>query len=796
MTRNEQLRRGDRYLLSGEFHYFRVPRRHWRPRLRQARDLGLNAVSIYVPWNWHAPTPDGHDFTGAEVAERDLHGALAEIADAGLGCVLRPGPFITAEWRHGGIPRWLWEEHPEVRAVNSAGAPTPPATSYPVLTYGHPVYVERATRWVEAVLDVAAPHLGPDGCVINIQLDDEPSYWWQLYDPLAIDYNPVLVDPDGDAPSAYGAWLLARHGSLDAVNAAHGSSAARPRDLGPPRAYAAGPADMARMADWHAFKLDQINEHMGHLHGVVAPRAPGVQISMLQPYLLAVQPGHFAGYVRREGLDMQLTNEVYLTLFEAMNCPETKVGHVVAAYEDYHMWRAGTPGRPVTMELQGSNASYIPPGAMELLYGITVARGIQGVNFYMLVGGENPPGFENQTGSAYDTSCPISATGEERPHAAAIAKMSAIVRAAEPAVLAAEPLRDVWCGWYPPYSTTVLTAGMAAPDLAELMDRTFSAGFYGTATTPSLQALMALSGVSHGAVDITGDADLSACRQLWVLGHQRMAADVQRRLLDYVRGGGHLVVLPRLPELDEDGTPGAPLAEALFGTRSGGAAPVEYPSFAATGGSFAIVATAGGQRLAAPGPAAVLPRADGAEVVAVDADTDAPCALRRSVGDGTLTLLGFRLEYAPTEARDHGDFLIGMVEEAVGARATVTADPVCTAMQLSGPLGGLLCVVNPTDLPRRTAVTYTAANGERRELPEIGLPGKGARLLPVDLALPGGVTLVSATAELVGVETEPARDGGGDGELVLRFAADGDVVLRSGEETRQYATTSGVLRHA
>ena len=90
------------FLLSGEFHYFRVPRGEWRNRLDTMAAAGLRTASIYVPWNWHAPAPDVTDFTGKQVPERDLAGALREIAAAGLECVFRPGPFITAEWRNGG----------------------------------------------------------------------------------------------------------------------------------------------------------------------------------------------------------------------------------------------------------------------------------------------------------------------------------------------------------------------------------------------------------------------------------------------------------------------------------------------------------------------------------------------------------------------------------------------------------------------------------------------------------------------------------------------------------------------
>uniref|UniRef100_A0A2K5XRY0 Galactosidase beta 1 like n=1 Tax=Mandrillus leucophaeus TaxID=9568 RepID=A0A2K5XRY0_MANLE len=101
----------DRFLLdgapfryvSGSLHYFRVPRVLWADRLLKMRWSGLNAIQFYVPWNYHEPQPGVYNFNGS----RDLIAFLNEAALANLLVILRPGPYICAEWEMGGLPSWL-----------------------------------------------------------------------------------------------------------------------------------------------------------------------------------------------------------------------------------------------------------------------------------------------------------------------------------------------------------------------------------------------------------------------------------------------------------------------------------------------------------------------------------------------------------------------------------------------------------------------------------------------------------------------------------------------------------------
>ena len=90
-------------IISGTIHYFRIRPEQWRDRIAKAKMMGLNAVETYVCHNLHEPKPGQFDFAGM----LDLEAFLDEIHRAGLYAIVRPGPYICAEWENGGLPAWL-----------------------------------------------------------------------------------------------------------------------------------------------------------------------------------------------------------------------------------------------------------------------------------------------------------------------------------------------------------------------------------------------------------------------------------------------------------------------------------------------------------------------------------------------------------------------------------------------------------------------------------------------------------------------------------------------------------------
>ncbi|MCS3530976.1 beta-galactosidase family protein [Chryseobacterium sp. JUb7] len=88
---------------SGEMHYPRVPKEYWKHRLLMMKAMGLNTVATYVFWNYHEESQGKWDWSG----QKDLRAFIKTAEDVGLYVILRPGPYVCAEWEFGGYPWWL-----------------------------------------------------------------------------------------------------------------------------------------------------------------------------------------------------------------------------------------------------------------------------------------------------------------------------------------------------------------------------------------------------------------------------------------------------------------------------------------------------------------------------------------------------------------------------------------------------------------------------------------------------------------------------------------------------------------
>lgn len=171
-------------IVAGGMHYFRVHPEQWRDRLLRLAELGVNALDTYVAWNFHEPVEGEPMFAGW----RDLERYVELAAGAGLDVVLRPGPYICAEWDNGGLPAWLTADA-DVR-----------------LRSADPRFLDPVRRW----FDVLLPRLVPlqaayGGPIIAVQVENEfgsfgsdPQYLAALRD-LLVDRGIVelLFTADG-----------------------------------------------------------------------------------------------------------------------------------------------------------------------------------------------------------------------------------------------------------------------------------------------------------------------------------------------------------------------------------------------------------------------------------------------------------------------------------------------------------------------------------------------------------------------------------------------------------------------
>ncbi|KAI7728172.1 hypothetical protein M8C21_013188 [Ambrosia artemisiifolia] len=102
-------------IIGGDLHYFRTLPEYWEDRLSRAKALGLNAIQTYVPWNLHEPKEGQLDFDGIA----DIVSFLELCQKLDLLVMLRPGPYICAEWDFGGFPAWLLTKEPAITLRSS-----------------------------------------------------------------------------------------------------------------------------------------------------------------------------------------------------------------------------------------------------------------------------------------------------------------------------------------------------------------------------------------------------------------------------------------------------------------------------------------------------------------------------------------------------------------------------------------------------------------------------------------------------------------------------------------------------
>lgn len=141
---------------SGEMHPARIPREHWRHRIRMAKAMGLNTIAIYVMWNHLEREPGVFDLDGDN---RDFAAFVRLCQDEGMWVYLRPGPYICGEWTLGGLPAWLLRD-PDVR----------------LRTRDDPVYMAAVRRYIAAIAPRVRPLMAKNGGpVLMIQVENEYS---------------------------------------------------------------------------------------------------------------------------------------------------------------------------------------------------------------------------------------------------------------------------------------------------------------------------------------------------------------------------------------------------------------------------------------------------------------------------------------------------------------------------------------------------------------------------------------------------------------------------------------------
>jgi beta-galactosidase len=141
---------------SGEMHPARIPREYWQHRIRMAKAMGMNCIGLYIMWNYHETRRGVFDFHSGN---RDIEAFIRLCQSEGMWVLLRPGPYVCAEWDLGGLPSYLLSD-PDIQLRTDSATDSR--------------YMAAVSRYIEELVPRIKPlliqHGGP---ILMIQIENE-----------------------------------------------------------------------------------------------------------------------------------------------------------------------------------------------------------------------------------------------------------------------------------------------------------------------------------------------------------------------------------------------------------------------------------------------------------------------------------------------------------------------------------------------------------------------------------------------------------------------------------------------
>lgn len=723
------------FLNSGEIHYFRIRRELWDRHLDEAVTAGLKAVSTYVPWAWHEEEEGVFDFDGRSCPEKDLNGWLRKCKEHGLNAIVKPGPFILAEFRGAGLPDWFLEKYGEkVRMRTHGGARV---MSDGVSLFNND-YLERVRAWYDQVMPlISRNELQAGGPVIMMQVCNEIGVFSWL--ARQADYGNAVRE-------RFVSWVKEQYGAVSELNRQWGTGYSSFEEVELPpdgREPYASPGDRGRDHAWHSFWRRYYGDYLRMLTAMIRER--GVTVPLYH---------NLPGWIYGNGYEFPVNITMYEDLFRGKSEIIFGVDHIpeFVSYRNLHDDRIINDittamqgaGPLFAAEFQSGSREYhvvTNPREMELFYKASIANGLRGWNFYMFSQGRNVR-KRGYSGDTFYWFTPLDAEGRRGSAFATVQKMSRITGVSGEIIVSSERKAEVCVLFYPPYYASELErpAGEAS-GLAFVPSAIRRPAFF----DGLLKALQVLN-VEYDMADLNSASpeSLSGYRQVWVFATDEMDAGAQEAVAGYIAGGGHAVIYPYLPDRETSQQPCSVLRDAT-GVVPSGIEVIDSP----------LIDLLDQQDIKCSNPLVVFSSDSltGAEVIARTIN-GTPCGFEKSIGKGKVTFIG---TWAGFDTEGHRQYYETLLQRS-GARLRNTSSDngFLVARERFTPDGrALLFAANYYNEELTGRVTYThPVTGENLTIPmasgETVWPPLTAILTPVCMELTAGITMLHSTSDILG----------------------------------------------
>ncbi len=508
------------YPFIAEMHYYRIPKRYWSVCFERIRKAEFRIISTSVPWNLHEARQGDFDFSGASDQAKDLVVFLELCREFGFKIMLRPGPWIGAQWARGGIPDFA-TRHPETSCKDPEGQilsadPGAGAKKGVIPSYLSARYQILLKNYFSVFAEVVRNYIYPRGPVFTIELDHETSFGGH-FDPFSCDYNPQ------GTLSAYPKFLEEKYESIDHVNKAYKLKVKDFSEVEPPKGWDGKSLnDFKKACDWVEFREWVVNRYAESIAELVSQ----TEISALFTRSLAFNgPYSFPDVAgARTGGRVVFTTNLG---WDAPFADTVRRAHMVSGWQPTGFCSSLSLGYHHANPEVGRTARPITAADSKRLLIAAMAGGMKGFNYHMFVGHN----------AWYDAA--LESDG-------AILPSYEIVREANTQFqrIRYETMKDfaqVALVQYRPYlrATSLPVMGDFAY-LHDLVGNDFS----------DLAADIAALGYDYRVFDLTVGERLSEYNTIIAPVGEFMDADAQTRLVELAQSGAHLILYGLLPKMD------------------------------------------------------------------------------------------------------------------------------------------------------------------------------------------------------------------------------------------------------
>lgn len=726
------------FLYSGEIHYFRIKRELWKEHLNKASEAGLKTISSYVPWVWHEVAEDDFDFTGKTLPERNLMGWLELCQKFGFTCILKPGPFILAEYRGAGIPEWFLKKYGDsVKMHNSEGQP--------VLSDGlslfHSKFLEKVQNWYNHVMPIISQkQLHNGGPIIMMQVCNEIGVFsWLAHQA---DYSEQVRRMFIDYTSRK-FKTIDELNSLWETNYRSFEEIQLPPDSNLPYL---SKGDRSRDYEWHRFWRKYYADYLRLLSSWI--RSHGISIPLYH---------NLPGWIYGHGYEFPLNITMYEDLYGDRSDLIFGVDHIpeFVSYRNLHDDRiindivnAMQGNMPIfAAEFQSGSREYhvvTNPRDMELFYKASIANGLRGWNYYMFSQGKNPP-QQGYSGDTFYWFTPLNSQAKPSSVYPLVRKMSRIIQVNESIILNSERVAEICVLFYPPYYATELERPEEGSSHLTFVPSRIRRFAYFDGLLKALQVL----NIDYDMIDLTKatEKELLKYKQVWLFSTDEMNASDQQTVVNYVSAGGNAVVFPYLPDREMNQKPCTILRDSIK-IKSTQFEIIDSPLIKLY--HLADIKCSNPQVTYAPGSI------DGATPIAFSLKGSI-CGFEKNVGKGKVIHIGTWLGF-DTEGHKEAYLSILGKSNAKLRHTQTDNDFLITRQRFTSAGQGLLFIANYYNESQTGRVFYThPANGAQLSIPLIdksmNWPSIYAVLSPLNLTLAEGIALLHTTSDILGMET-------------------------------------------